>query len=68
MDGAVTAAVLSAAALVAWRWWLGDKSAARAHEAAMRSLVVKADAAELLQLPERVAIVERRLKELEWRK
>ena len=68
MDGVVTAGLLTVAALVAWRWWLEDRAAAREHEAALRALVVKAEETEIRQLPEKVASVERRLKELEWRK
>jgi hypothetical protein len=57
-----------AVALVAWRWWLNDRTAARAHEAAMRAEVVKAEEATLRGLPSRVSALEMAMKDAAWRK
>ncbi len=66
MDGALAAGVIVAGALVAWRWWLSDKTAGRAHELEIRKQVVAVDQKALDAIPGRLSALESDLKELRW--
>ena len=69
MDGLLIAAVtLPTAGLVAWRWWLVDRAAARAHEVTLRQQVVQAEESVLRGLPLRVQALEVAVKDAAWRK
>lgn len=69
MDGYVVAVVvLGLLGLVAWRWWLADRTAARAHEAALHGKTVDAATAAQLALPGKLAALEDRVRALEYRK
>jgi hypothetical protein len=69
MDGFLTAAVtVPVAGLVAWRWWLADKAAARSHELALKQQAERAEDAMLRALPARVQALELAVKEAAWRK
>ena len=69
MDGLLVAAVtVPSLGLVAWRWWLSDRAAARAHELALRQQVVQVEESTLRGLPSRVQALEMAVKEAAWRK
>ena len=69
MDGLLIAAVtVPVAGLVAWRWWLSDKTTARAHEVALRQQVAQTEDVTLRGLPARVQALELAVKDAAWRK
>jgi len=71
MDGAVGAVIALAVVsggLVAWRWWLADKTAGRAHELEMRKQVVAVEQKTLDGLAGRMATLEDRVTQLGWKK
>ena len=68
MDGLVGAAVVVAGALVAWRWWLADKSATRAHELEVRKQVVAVEQKALDAIPGRLSALEADVQALRWKK
>lgn len=69
MDGLLVAAVtVPSLGLVAWRWWLSDRAAMRAHELALRQQVVQTEEATLRGLPLRVQALEVAMKDAAWRK
>ena len=69
MDGYVVAVVvLGVFALVAWRWWLADRTAARTHEAALHGKAVDAATAAQLAVQGKLAALEDRVRALEYRK
>lgn len=58
--GAVTVLGVAGCGLVAWRWWLADKAAARTER-------VVVDQAKLDALPARITALEQRVTDIEWR-
>jgi hypothetical protein len=58
--GAVTVLGVAGCGLVAWRWWLADKAAARTERVAV-------DQAKLDSLPVRLMALEQRVTDVEWR-
>ena len=69
MDGILVAAVtVPGVALVAWRWWLNDRAASRAHEMSLRQQVVQVEETTLRGLPSRVQALEMAIKDAGWRK
>ncbi len=68
MDGALAAVVVVAGALVAWRWWLTDKTASRMHELELRKQAVAVEQKTLDAMPGRLSAIESDIKELRWKK
>lgn len=59
--------LLAAAALLAWRWWLADRTAQRAHELELHTRHVTVEQAALDEDRAKVRNLEKRVKDLEYR-
>ena len=66
--GAAVAGMATLAALVAWRWWLADRTAERAHVAALHGRSVDTSQRALDALPGKMQALEERVRALEYRK
>ena len=61
-------ALLAAAGLVAWRWWLSDRAATRAHGLELHARQVVVDQAAIDGAVAKVRALEERVKSLEYKR
>lgn len=69
MDGFLAASVtVPLVGLVGWFLWMRDRREERAHQVALRGLVVQVDQVKLDSMAGRLSALEAELKELRWKK